>query len=98
MPSETFHVYILKCSDNSYYVGSTSNLNQRLKTHISGHGPQYTASRLPVELVYSELLPDLDSAVKRERQIKKWTRAKKEALIRGDLATLKMLSKKQKTR
>ena len=97
MSSETFHVYILRCSDDSFYVGCSNNLKKRLEVHNSGNGPRYTASRLPVALAYSEPLPDLESAVKRERQIKKWTRAKKESLIQGDFATLKKLSKKQET-
>ena len=97
MSCEGFHVYILKCSDDSYYVGLSNHLKQRLEVHNSGNGPRFTASRLPVVLAYSEPFRDLESAVKRERQIKKWTRAKKEALIRGDFATLKMLSKKRET-
>ena len=88
-----WYVYILKCSDNSCYVGHTDNLVQRLKTHNSGQGPVWTASRLPVKLVYQEKHDDQTLAIRRERQIKNWSRAKKEALIAGDLHKLKSLSK-----
>jgi putative endonuclease len=85
-------VYILKCCDGSFYVGSTTDLAARIRVHQSGKGPKHTAARLPVSLVFSEQHPTLVSAVKRERQIKRWTRAKKEALIAGNLARLHDLS------
>lgn len=88
-----YYFYILKCSDGSYYVGSASNLEHRLNRHNRGRGPSYTAKRRPVQLVYHERFSNLDGAVKREHQIKKWSRAKKEALINGDLESLKELSK-----
>jgi putative endonuclease len=88
-----WYVYILKCSDNSYYVGHTDNPDRRLKTHNFGQGPRWTVSRLPVKLVYQEKHDDQTLAIGRERQIKKWNRAKKEALIAGDLQKLKSLSK-----
>ncbi len=91
--SATYYTYILKCADNSYYVGHTENPNQRLKTHNSGQGPKWTALRLPVELVYCEISGKLEQAIKRERQLKKWTRAKKEALIAKNITKLKQLSK-----
>jgi putative endonuclease len=81
--SETL-VYILRCSDNSYYVGCTNNINRRLRDHGNGEAADYTAKRLPVELVYSEKHESLLSARKRERQLKGWTRIKKEKLICGD--------------
>ena len=77
-------VYILQCSDNSYYVGSTVNLDQRLWQHQQGEGAKYTARRLPVELIYSEEFSRIDEAYRREKQIQGWSRAKREALIRGD--------------
>ena len=85
--------YILKCSDGSFYVGSTTNLENRLKTHNQGEGANHTAKRRPVQLVYHERLDSFNDAVKRERQVKKWSREKKEALIRGEKEKLKKLSK-----
>ena len=87
------YVYILKCSDNSFYVGSTNNLEQRIKKHQSGWGARYTNVHKPVELIYSDEFPTYQEAFKRERQIKGWSRAKKEALIAGDIELLKELSK-----
>ena len=84
-----YATYILECADRSYYIGSTSNLRSRVQAHRSGKGPQHTALRLPVRLVYHELFDTLEEAVARESQLKRWTRAKKEALIAGDLARLK---------
>ena len=80
----SWYVYILQCSDNSYYTGHTNNLENRLKKHNSGHGAAYTRSRLPVKIIYNESHPDRSSALKREIQIKKWSRDKKMALIKND--------------
>jgi putative endonuclease len=77
-------MYILQCSDGSYYVGSTVALEQRVWQHQQGEGAKYTARRLPVELVYSEEYRRIDEAFYREKQVQGWSRAKKEALIRGD--------------
>lgn len=88
-----YHVYILKCADGSYYVGQTENLQQRLAKHQSGTASQYTSTRLPVSLVYSESLPTRTAALARENQLKRWSRAKKEALIQNDLKALRQLSK-----
>ena len=77
-------VYILRCRDGSYYVGSTHNVETRVRVHHSGQGPAFTARRIPVELVYQESFATLGEAVRRERQLKGWSRAKKEALIAGD--------------
>jgi len=81
------HVYILKCSDGSYYVDSTADLARRLFEHQNGLVTGYTESRRPVELVWSAELPTEHDAFLRERQIKGWSRAKKEALIRGEWNT-----------
>jgi putative endonuclease len=81
-------VYILECCDGKYYVGLTNNLSARLEMHSSGRGPDFTASRLPVHLAYQESFEALDEAVRRERQLKGWTRAKKEALISQNLQLL----------
>ncbi len=93
MPA-TFHVYILKCSDGSYYTGMTANLERRLAEHQHGYDPKaYTHRRRPVALVYSEAFADHDDAFRREHQIKAWSRAKKEALIRGDWEDLQRQAK-----
>ena len=83
--------YILWCADKSLYIGETSDLALRIQRHNDGRAAHFTASRGPVALVYSEAPENRDSALRRERQVKRWTRAKKEALIRGDLAALKIL-------
>jgi len=88
-------VYILECSDKSFYVGHTENLDARLKAHNSGKGALYTSIRRPVILLYREPHQTKKSAIKRELQIKKWSRAKKQALINGDLAKLHQLSKRR---
>jgi predicted GIY-YIG superfamily endonuclease len=89
---KTGWVYILKCSDESYYTGSTSAIDTRIAQHELGTHDGYTASRRPVQLVWTEQFPDMSQAVALERQIKRWTRKKKEALIRGDFDALHYLS------
>ncbi|MFZ1684888.1 MAG: GIY-YIG nuclease family protein [Candidatus Zixiibacteriota bacterium] len=86
-------VYILRCSDGSYYTGSTSDLNKRLSQHQEGVFRGYTLSRRPVILVFSEMLPDERSAVEAEQQIEGWTHRKKSALIDGDFILLKELAR-----
>jgi len=93
--SHTYLRYNLKCSDDSFYVGSTTDLDNRFKAHSQRRDSSYTAKRGPVQLLNHERIKSLDDAVKRERQIKKWSRAKKEALINGELKTLKKLSKRR---
>ncbi len=84
-----YTVYILLCSDGSYYTGSANDLNRRLFEHQEGLSPTaYTFRRRPVELVWSEEVETLDEALCQERQIKGWSRAKKAALIRGDFDTI----------
>ena len=88
------HVYILRCSDGSYYVGSTrTSLEERLAQHDAGSFGGYTARRRPVELVFEQDFDRITDAIAAERQLKGWTRAKKEALIRGDMETLHRLAK-----
>jgi predicted GIY-YIG superfamily endonuclease len=80
-----YYVYILKCADDSYYTGSTDNLSKRLWQHQEGENSSaYTFSRRPVELVWSEEVRTYHEALTHEKQIKGWSRAKKEAVIRGD--------------
>lgn len=74
-------VYILECRDHTYYTGWTVDLKKRLAAHNSGQGAKYTRGRGPVKLVYYEALASKEEALKRERSIKRMTRAEKEALI-----------------
>ena len=79
-------VYILRCADRSYYTGITHALEKRIAEHNAGAYVGYTSARLPVILVWSESAPDEHQALLCERQIKGWSRAKKEALIHGGFA------------
>lgn len=79
-----FWVYLLRCSDGSYYAGHTDNLEARLWHHQQGIGADWTRRRRPVEVVWCEAAPTRDEAFAFERRIKGWSRAKKEALIAGD--------------
>ncbi len=88
----TYYFYILKCSDKSYYTGSTTDLKARIDRHNQGRGGTHTAKKRPVQLVHHERFSSYDDAKKRERQVKKWSRAKKEALIRGDMEKLREIS------
>ena len=90
-------VYILKCSDGSYYVGSArgETMDRRMTEHQSGSLGGYTSSRRPVELVWSEWFQSITDAIGVERQIKGWSRAKKEALIAGAYNQLPELSKRR---
>ena len=90
------YVYILKCSDGTYYTGITSNLNQRLFQHEIGHFPDcYTFTRRPLLLSFYCEFTDITLAIKTEKQIKKWSKAKKQALINGDYDALVNLAKKE---
>ncbi len=88
------YMYILKCSNNKYYTGSTKNLERRLLEHQSGEGANFTKRNLPVELVYFEEYERIDFAFNREKQIQGWSRKKKEALINGEYNKLPELAKK----
>lgn len=87
-------MYILQCSDDSYYVGSTKNLDLRFSQHQSGKGSRYTSGRLPVTLVYCEEYDRVSDAFYREKQVQGWTRRKREALINGMPELLPKLAKK----
>jgi predicted GIY-YIG superfamily endonuclease len=76
-----YSVYIVRCADGSLYTGFARDPGERLRVHNSGKGAKYTASRLPVVLVYTEPCASLSAALRRECQIKTLTRARKEALI-----------------
>ncbi|MDR0306394.1 MAG: GIY-YIG nuclease family protein [Chitinispirillales bacterium] len=75
------YVYIVRCADDTLYTGWTTDLNERIKTHNNGKGAKYTRGRLPVGLVHFEMFEDRSSALKREIQIKKLTRMRKEKLF-----------------
>ncbi|GMU40692.1 MAG: hypothetical protein AMXMBFR23_15580 [Chloroflexota bacterium] len=88
-----FHVYLLRCRDGSYYVGHTDNLESRIAQHQQGLVPGWTRSRRPVTLLWSEAWATRDEAFRNERRLKGWSRAKKEALVRGDYAALVELAR-----
>ena len=90
------HVYILRCRDESYYTGRTVNVETRISEHNLGKGGDFTMRRRPVRLVWYYDFATEQEAYVVERQIKGWTRAKKEALIAGDFDLLVRLSKKKK--
>jgi putative endonuclease len=88
------YTYILLCADGTYYTGSTKNLKKRLQEHQSGRGAEYTSSRLPVQLLYYEEYHKVSDAFNREKQIQRWSRKKKDALIDGNLEELSIAAKK----
>ncbi len=85
-------MYILECSDGSYYTGSTKDLEARIIQHQEGKGANHTRKRLPVKLVYVEQYNSIARAFYREKQIQGWSRAKKEALINGEIDSLNGLA------
>ncbi len=76
-----YFVYILLCSDNSYYTGISNNLEKRFLNHKNGKGAAYTRSHKPIKIIYQEAYSDKSRALKREAQIKKLTKAQKELLL-----------------
>ncbi len=86
------YMYILLCSDQSYYTGSTIDLDRRLTQHQNGEGANHTKKRLPVELVYYEEFERIDLAFYREKQVQGWSRKKKEALIENQPKNLRFLA------
>jgi predicted GIY-YIG superfamily endonuclease len=89
-------VYILKCADGSYYTGSTVDLEMRMAQHQAGYFKGYTSTRLPVELVWQQDFAIEHEAFVCERQVQGWTRAKKEALIRGDFDAIHEIVKNER--
>ena len=89
----TFWLYMLKCADDSFYIGHTDDLENRLAQHAAGYGNAYTAKRLPVQLAFCEEFVSREEAITRERQLKGWSRKKKEALCRGDWAEISRLAR-----
>ena len=86
--------YILRCADDTLYVGHTEDLASREQTHNDGRGANYTAARRPVRMVYAEEHASVATAIARERQLKRWSHKKKEALILDDRAALKSLGRR----
>ena len=86
-------VYIVECSGKSYYTGSTTDIDRRLIDHNTARYHGYTSSRLPVKLLWSAEFSDIRDAFAFERQIKGWSRAKKEALMQDDFDLLKVFSR-----
>ena len=76
-----WYVYILRCGDGTLYTGVTDNVERRLAAHRSGKGAKYTRGRGPLELAYTEQLPDKSAALRREAAIKRLPKQKKEALL-----------------
>ncbi|MSP45438.1 MAG: GIY-YIG nuclease family protein [Xanthobacteraceae bacterium] len=90
-------VYILRCSDDSYYVGSTrGELDTRIAEHNAGRFGGHTATRRPVTLLFAQHFDSITDAIAAERQVKGWSRAKKEALMQGDWNRLKLLSQRDR--
>lgn len=87
-----FWVYILHCADGSYYTGHTDNIEKRMAQHQSGESVGYTATRRPVELVWSQECYTREEALSAERQLKGWSRKKKEAMMRGDWTEVSRLA------
>ena len=90
----SFWVYILRCSDGSYYTGHSDQLEIRVAQHKAGYSVTcYTYKRRPVEVVFSEEFTTREEALASELQIKRWSRKKKEAMIRGDWIEVSRLSR-----
>lgn len=89
------YIYILECADGSLYTGSTKYLEQRILDHNNGDGANHTKKYGPCKLIYFEEYNRIDHAFYREKQIQKWSKRKKWALINGDQSLMKALSKKK---
>jgi len=92
-----FYVYILHCADQSYYTGVTNNFELRIEQHQMGYNPDsYTFERRPVKLVHVEVFGSILDAIHREKQLKRWSRRKKQALIQGNDEQLILFSKRKR--
>jgi len=92
--SKPFFAYMLRCADGSYYVGHTDDLQRRLAEHCDGGRCAYTTARRPVRLVWREEFATREEAKAVEFRVKGWSRTKKEALVRGDMQSLRAASRK----
>lgn len=90
-----FYMYILECIDGTYYVGHTDDIENRIAQHNNREGGTYTAKRLPVKVVFSQEFAGRDEALAAERQVKKWCKAKKEALMKNNWFLVNLLAKKK---
>ncbi|HEY1870363.1 MAG TPA: GIY-YIG nuclease family protein [Chitinophagaceae bacterium] len=91
--AHNYYVYIVKCKDGSYYIGITNDLDRRLNEHNTGYDQRcYTFNKRPVELKYYEHYTDVNQAISREKQLKGWSRKKKQALFTEDWEELRRLS------
>jgi len=86
MKESVWCVYMLECSNRAFYTGITNNVDRRLQTHNAGRGARYTRNFRPVRLLWTEPHPDRSSATKREAQLKRWPRARKQALVHAQVA------------
>lgn len=94
---KTYYVYIIRCANDSFYVGITNDIERRIMEHNLGEDKSaYTYSRRPVKLVWSEYYNDVNQAIEKEKQLKGWSRKKKQALVDGDFDLLVHLSKSKK--
>jgi len=95
---KTYWVYIVRCADESFYVGVSSEIDRRIAEHVLGTSrTAYTFTRRPVTLVYSQAFSNVDDAIAAEKQLKGWSRAKKHALICGDWDAIRRLAKSART-
>ena len=90
-----FWVYMLQCADDSYYVGHTNDLEQRILQHQTGDLQGYTATRRPLRVVFTQEFPSREEALAAELQIKGWSRKKKHALVRGDWSEMSRLARRR---
>ena len=91
---DRYTVYILHCSDGSFYTGVTNDIERRMHEHQSGHDPKsYAFKRRPLEHAYQEHFHNIDQAIAWEKQVKGWCRRKKKALIKGEWDELPNLSR-----
>jgi putative endonuclease len=79
--TDAHHVYVLECSDGTFYTGYTTDIERRVAEHDAGEGAKYTRGRTPVEVVHSESFGNRSAAMSREHEIKQFSRARKEQLI-----------------
>ena len=90
-----FWVYMLRCADQSYYVGHTNDLQKRILEHQAGTMDGYTAARRPIEVVFVQEFPSREDALAGELRIKGWSRKKKPALVRGDWSEISRLARRR---
>jgi predicted GIY-YIG superfamily endonuclease len=93
--AQTAFVYILRCADGRLHVGHTRDVAARERRHNDGKGSAFTAARRPVRVAYTEAHSSDMQAIERERQLKRWSLAKKESLVSGDLRVLRRLSRRR---